>query len=125
MASKFSKPKPIGSSTLWQLRQVASDCAARSVGARSGPSRPVLLLFEFRHVGRWRRDAFAQHLFQHPDPALRTGLVRLGNDVAASVAGMPRMPPRLGLVSLTRRILGPCTDCFSPYNLANGSFRNV
>ena len=54
-----------------------------------------------------------------------TGLVRLGNDVADSVAAMPRMPPRLGLASWTRRILGPGTSCFNSYNLANDSFRKV
>ena len=36
----------------------------------------MLLLFEFRHVSRWRRHALAQHLFQHPYPALhRAGAV--------------------------------------------------
>ena len=91
-------------STRW-VAQVGSEVWARFSVEASGLLHPVFLILELWDIwwGRW--NAFPKHLFQHPDPPPnRTG--RLGNEVAASVADVPRMPPRFGLSSWMRHILG-------------------
>ena len=125
MASKFSRPKPIGSNTRWQLAQTGSVVWSSVLCRMVNPSTLCSSCSSSSGISGGGGGMRSPRICSSTHTPRRTGLVRLGNDVAASVADIPRIPPRLGFSSLTRRISGPFTNEPRPYNSESDSFRKV